>query len=33
MSIAGTGNIMAWSDPNPINPVTLIHKFYRVIVE
>jgi hypothetical protein len=32
-SIAGTGSIMAWSDPNPINPVTLIHKFYRVIVE
>lgn len=31
--IAGTGSIIAWSDPNPINPVTLMHKFYRVIVE
>ena len=31
--IAGTGSIIAWSDPDPINPVTLMHKFYRVIVE
>lgn len=31
--ISGTGSIMTWSDPSPINPVTLMHKFYRVIVE
>lgn len=33
INISGTGNMIAWTDPNPINPVTLLHKFYRVIVE
>ncbi|NCG08320.1 MAG: hypothetical protein GWO81_01920 [Verrucomicrobia bacterium] len=31
--IAGTGSQITWLDPNPINPVTLINKFYRVTVE
>ena len=31
--IAGTGNQITWFDPNPINPVTLSNKFYRVTVE
>jgi hypothetical protein len=31
--IAGTGNEITWLDPNPINPVTLNNKFYRVTVE
>lgn len=31
--LVGTGEVMAWSDPATINPETLLHKFYRVIVE
>ncbi len=31
--ISGTGSVLQWTDPDPINTETLLHKFYRVIVE